>query len=84
MNPRAYSGCARTVRSFCEVRQDPGFLFAGIGPLARSIEERLQVSGVQLDPISRSAHAHALAGSFFSLLDWWSGEGMKANPKENG
>jgi len=52
------------------------------GFFARSIEERLQAAGVQLDPASRSAQAHALAGSFFSLLDWWIDKGMKADPKE--
>ncbi|HXP83963.1 MAG TPA: TetR/AcrR family transcriptional regulator [Bryobacteraceae bacterium] len=52
------------------------------GFFARSIEERLQAAGVKLDPASRSAQAHALAGSFFSLLDWWIDKGMKADPKE--
>jgi len=52
------------------------------GFFARSIEERLQAAGVQLDPVQRSAQAHALAGSFFSLLDWWIDKGMQADPKE--
>lgn len=52
------------------------------GFFARSIEERLQAAGLQLDPAQRSAPAHALAGSFFSLLDWWIDKGMKADPKE--
>ena len=39
------------------------------GIFARSIEERLQLVGVQIDPQRRSAQAHALAGSFFLLLD---------------
>src|ERR1039457_2435675 len=52
------------------------------GIFARSIEERLQVAGVEIDPVRRSAQAHALAGSFFSLLDWWIDKGMKADPKE--
>lgn len=52
------------------------------GFFARSIEERLQAAGLQLDPAQRSARAHALAGSFFSLLDWWIDKGMKADPKE--
>ena len=30
----------------------------------------------------RSAHAHALAGSMFSLLDWWIDKGMKSDPQE--
>jgi AcrR family transcriptional regulator len=52
------------------------------GFFARSMDERLQMAGVQIDPAQRSAHAHALAGSFFSLLDWWIDKGMKADPKE--
>jgi AcrR family transcriptional regulator len=54
----------------------------GRGLFARSIEERLQMTGVQIEPVRRSAHAHALAGSFFSLLNWWIDKGMKADPKE--
>lgn len=56
--------------------------FLAKGFFARSIEERLQMAGVGMNPLSRSAHAHALAGSFFSLLDWWIDKGMKPNPKE--
>lgn len=58
------------------------FRALGQGVFARSIEERLRISAVQQDPISRSAYAHALAGSFFSLLEWWMDKGMKADPKE--
>ncbi len=54
----------------------------GRGIFARSIEERLQMAGVDLEPERRSAQAHALAGSFFSLLDWWIHQGMKSDPKE--
>jgi len=54
----------------------------GRGFFARSIDERLFSAGVKLDPLERSAKAHALAGSFFSLLDWWIDKGMKADPKE--
>jgi AcrR family transcriptional regulator len=52
------------------------------GLFARSIEERLQSAGLQIEPTQRAAQAHALAGSFFSLLDWWIDKGMKADPKE--
>lgn len=52
------------------------------GFFARSIEERLQTAGVGIDPARRSAQAYVLAGSFFSLLDWWVDKGMKADPKE--
>jgi len=54
----------------------------GRGFFARSIEERLESAGVKLEPFERSAKAHALAGSFFSLLDWWIEKGMKADPSE--
>ena len=52
------------------------------GFFARSIEERLQAAGIEIAPQQRSAQAHALAGSFFSLLDWWVDKGMKADPVE--
>lgn len=54
----------------------------GRGYFARSIDERLVAAGVKLEPAERSAKAHALAGSFFSLLDWWIDKGMKADPQE--
>jgi hypothetical protein len=40
------------------------------------------LAGVALDPAARSAQAHALSGSFFSLLDWWIDKGMKEDPKK--
>lgn len=52
------------------------------GIFARSIDERLEAAGVQMDPLQRSAQAHALAGSMFSLLDWWIDKGMKSDPQE--
>ena len=52
------------------------------GVFARSIEERLKTAGVEMEPGRRSAQAYALAGSVFSLLDWWIDKGMKADPKE--
>jgi AcrR family transcriptional regulator len=52
------------------------------GIFARSIEERLEMAGVEIEPAGRSAQAHALAGCFFSLLDWWIDKGMKADPQE--
>jgi AcrR family transcriptional regulator len=54
----------------------------GRGIFARSIDDRLQAAGLQMDPLRRSAQAHALAGSVFSLLDWWIDKGMKADPQE--
>ena len=58
------------------------FQTLGRGIFARSIEERLQAAGVEPDPLQRAARAHALAGSFFSLMDWWMDKGMKAEPQE--
>ncbi len=52
------------------------------GFFARSIEERLEDAGVKIEPTQRAAQAHVLAGSFFSLLEWWVDKGMKADPKE--
>ncbi len=52
------------------------------GIFARSIEERLQRSGIEMGPAQQSAHAHALAGSVFSLLDWWIDQGMKRESRE--
>lgn len=54
----------------------------GRGFFARSIEERLESAGVKLEPLDRSAKAHFLAGSFFSLLEWWIDKGMKPDPTE--
>ena len=54
----------------------------GRGFFARSIEERLQAAGVHAEPIQLAAQANALAGSMFSLLDWWIDKGMKTDPKE--
>lgn len=54
----------------------------GLGFFARSIDERLTLAGLAIEPVQRSAQANALAGSFFSLLDWWVDKGMKADPQE--
>jgi AcrR family transcriptional regulator len=53
-------------------------LILGQGSFARSIEERLQAAGVA----THAAQGHALAGSLFSLLDWWIDKGMSADPGE--
>ena len=52
------------------------------GFFARSIEDRLRSAAAQMPPEWRSAHAHALAGSVLSLLDWWIAKGMKADPQK--
>ena len=54
----------------------------GRGYFARSIEERLQAANVKSEAVRRTAQAHALAGSLFSLLDWWIDKGMKVDPQE--
>jgi AcrR family transcriptional regulator len=54
----------------------------GRGFFARSIEERLRTAGVENNATRRMAKAHALAGSMFSLIDWWVDTGMKVEPME--
>jgi AcrR family transcriptional regulator len=48
------------------------------GIFARSIENRLQSLGMEIEP----ARSYALAGSFLSLLEWWADRGMKTDPNE--
>lgn len=82
---REFFGHIREVREFhaallkSEKLNDVWALGRGI--LGRSIDERLQAAGVKIDPQRRAAQAYALAGSFFSLLDWWIDKGMKPDPK---
>ena len=52
------------------------------GIFARSIAERLESAGIKLNSAPLAAQAHALAGSFLSLMEWWIDQGMKSNPKE--
>jgi AcrR family transcriptional regulator len=53
----------------------------GLGIFARSIEERLLMGGVKMDASLLKAHAHALSGGMFALLDWWIDHGMSAKPE---
>jgi AcrR family transcriptional regulator len=53
----------------------------GQGFFARSIEERLLLAQVEMEPMQLKAHAHALAGALFSLLDWWIKHGMVETPE---
>lgn len=53
----------------------------GRGFFARSIEERLRMAGVAMEPAELKAQAHALAGAMFSLLDWWIDHGMTELPQ---
>jgi AcrR family transcriptional regulator len=43
----------------------------GLGHFARSIEQRLNLAGIPLSGSELRAASHALAGSLFSLMDWW-------------
>ena len=54
----------------------------GRGYFARSIEERLRIAGVKMEPVERAAQAFALAGSLFALLEWWLDHGRKTDPRE--
>ncbi len=56
----------------------------GQAHFARGIEARL-AGRCRADPLTketRTALAHALAGSLFSLLTWWVRQGMTATPKQ--
>jgi AcrR family transcriptional regulator len=57
-------------------------LALGRGFFARSIDQRLQMAGLEIEPVQRSAQAHALAGSLLSLLEWWIDKGMKSDPTD--
>jgi AcrR family transcriptional regulator len=54
----------------------------GRGYFARSIEERLRLAGVKMEPVEMAAQAFALSGSMFALLEWWLDHGRKTDPKE--
>ena len=83
---REFFAHVREVREFYLALMTSGKLnevqTLGRGILARSIDERLRMAGVETDAVRRAAQAHALAGSLFSLLDWWVNTGMKADPQE--
>lgn len=53
----------------------------GRGFFARSIEERLVMAHVEMEPVQLKAHAYALAGALFALLDWWIDHGMAEKPE---
>ena len=52
----------------------------GRGFFARSIEERLLLAHVKMEPAQLKAHSHALAGYLFALLTWWVDRGMVESP----
>ena len=53
----------------------------GQGFFARSIEERLRLANVEMEPTQLKAYAHGLAGALFALLNWWIDHGMAAKPE---
>lgn len=53
----------------------------GVGCFARSIEQRLTMAGIVLPGPELRASSHALAGSFFSLMDWWIRSNQPITPK---
>jgi AcrR family transcriptional regulator len=53
----------------------------GRGIFARSIEERLMLAKVEMEPIKLKAQSYALAGALFALLDWWIAHGMTEPPQ---
>lgn len=56
----------------------------GQGQFARGIEERLATMPATraMNPVCRAARAHALAGSLFSLLNWWISHESAATPQQ--
>jgi AcrR family transcriptional regulator len=60
------------------------FLELARGHFARGIERRLADSGRArgLEPATRAALSHALAGAMLSLMKWWIDRGMTAPPSE--
>jgi AcrR family transcriptional regulator len=60
----------------------PDFRELAIGCFARSIEQRLVAAGVALANPELRATSHALAGSLYSLLDWWLLHNKSIPPKE--
>ena len=53
----------------------------GHGFFARSIEERLLMAHVEMEPMELKAQAHGLAGALFALLNWWIDHGMTEKPE---
>ncbi len=53
-----------------------------VGCFARSIEQRLRMAGVRMDSAQLRASSYAVAGSLFSLLDWWLKNNMAMEPKD--
>jgi AcrR family transcriptional regulator len=60
----------------------PDFRELAIGCFARSIEQCLVAAGVTLAMPELRATSHALAGSLYSLLDWWLLHNKSTPPKE--
>jgi len=56
----------------------------GKGHFARSIEARLagMPATRNMNPVGRAARAHALAGAFVSLLEWWLAHQKSATPQQ--
>ncbi|HEY3836910.1 MAG TPA: TetR/AcrR family transcriptional regulator [Bryobacteraceae bacterium] len=54
----------------------------GEAHFARGIEDRLVSRAPTLTKQQRAIHAHALAGSIFSLLTWWVNHGMTPSARD--
>jgi AcrR family transcriptional regulator len=54
----------------------------GVGYFARSIEQRLVLAAVTMNPAEIRAASHAFAGALFSMLDWWTSHEKAASPQE--
>jgi AcrR family transcriptional regulator len=90
-NPRRVAPVAELFAHIADVRDFYAMLVAsgkvqavlelGQGFFARSIEDRLRLANVQMETTQLKAHAHALAGALFALLNWWIDHGMTAEPE---
>lgn len=55
-------------------------MLLGRGCFARAVEQRMATLQIGSRPADRRAIAHALAGSLFSLIDWWIDHDMAEEP----
>lgn len=72
------------IRALNDAQKFHGVLDLGKGHFARSIETRLagMPATRSMNPVGRAARAHALAGAFISLLEWWLAHPKAATPEQ--
>jgi AcrR family transcriptional regulator len=74
----------RFIRALHDAQKFQDVFELGRGHFARSIEARLAAmpAARSMNPVGRAARAHALAGAFISLLEWWLAHQEAATPQE--